>query len=289
VETPVTARRHRRRYWKRVILISTLVGGLAGFLVSHLFHSKYTSRSLISMERGNGDSWGTLSIRDYKSRLATFQEQALTGNQFLPIIQRLGIARTGEEGKIVEQIRQNMRIEPALEGDITVADSDAVYPSQILGFDVIYTDASPRQAEQMCNGVTSVLLEERRAQGRKSQDEAVEFLQRMADDAKNNLETIHAQLGRRVANKGSRTVGEQTSDQKLAHDYKRDQESYDAALAKLRQSKAAAQISRAREAGEPMQVLLPCSHPDSTNSPNRLLFASAGVGAGLLLAIGLLL
>jgi len=287
VETPVTAQQHRPRYCKRVILISTLVGGLAGFLVSFLFHPKYTSRSLISEQQANGsDYWGTLSIRDLKSRLATFQEQALTGNQFLPIMQRLGIARAGEEGKIVEQIRHNMRIDPALEGDIA---GDAVYPSQIIGLDVIYTDASPRRAEQMCNGVTSVLLEERRAQSRKSSDRAVEFLQRMVEDAKNNLETIHAQIGGRLANKGSRTVEEQASDQKLAQDYKRDQASYADVLAKLRQSKAAAQTSREREAGEAMQVPFPCSHPGPTNSPNRLLFASAGFGAGLLLGIGLLL
>jgi len=236
-----------------------------------------------------GDVWGTIPIRDYKSRLAIFGKQALTGHQLLPIIQRLGIAKTGEEEKSVEQIRRNMRIEPALYDDITVADTDAVQGSEIIGFDVIYTDESPQRAEQMCNRLTSVLLEEGRAQRRKTQDDMMEFLQRQVEDAKNNLKTIHAQLGRRLANKGSRTVEKRASDQKLARDYKRAQASYVAILNKLRQANAATQISHELEAGEPMQILLPCSHPDSADSPNRLLFASAGFGAGLLLAISLLL
>src|SRR5882757_2645632 len=289
LETPVNSRQYHQRNWKRVILISILVGGLVGFLVSYLFQPKYTSRSLVSVRRPDGDVWGSFPIRDYQSRLAVLRERALAPNHLRPIIQRLGNAKTGEEGKTVEQIHRNVKMEPALEGNITAADNDAVYPSQIIGFNVIYTDTSPSQAEQMCNWLTSTVLEEQRAQSRKSRDNTVQFLERQAEYAKNNLETIHAQLGKRLADKGSRTAEEQASNQKLAHDYKIAQALYTVLQDKLRQMKPAAQLSTELEAAEPMQVLLPCSHPDSADSPNRWLFAGVGLLTGLLLAVGFLL
>jgi hypothetical protein len=86
------------------------------------------------------------------------------------------------------------RKEPALEGNLRVADNDAVYPSQIIGFDVVSTDASPQQAEETCNWLTSAVLEEQRAQRRKTEDNTREWLDRQVEHAKNNLETIHSQL-----------------------------------------------------------------------------------------------
>jgi hypothetical protein len=235
-----------------------------------------------------GDVWGTVPIRDYKSGLANFQQRALAGNHLLPLIERFGLAKAGEEERVILQIRRTMKMEPVLMGNITATDNDAVHPSQIIGFDVTYTDSSSERAERMCNGLTSLLLEEKRAQRRQSRDDTREFLQRQVEEAKKNLETIHAQLVMRRANRGARTIEEKASDQELAHDYKSAQTSL-AQLDKMRKADDTPQISIELEANERVRVLLPCSHPDSADSPNRWFCASAGVGVGLLLGIGLLL
>jgi polysaccharide chain length determinant protein (PEP-CTERM system associated) len=72
----------------------------------------------------------------------------------------------------------------------------------------------------------------------------------------------------------------------LARDYDNAQKVYQDDLAKQSTSKMATQAEQDQE-GERMALLNPADLPDSPSFPNRLLFAGGGLGAGLVLGLGL--
>jgi polysaccharide chain length determinant protein (PEP-CTERM system associated) len=74
----------------------------------------------------------------------------------------------------------------------------------------------------------------------------------------------------------------------LARDYENAQKVYLDDLAKQSTSKMATQAQQQQQ-GEQMALLNPANLPDSPSFPNRLLFAGGGLGAGLILALGLAL
>jgi polysaccharide chain length determinant protein (PEP-CTERM system associated) len=71
----------------------------------------------------------------------------------------------------------------------------------------------------------------------------------------------------------------------LARDYDNAQKVYQDDLAKQSTSKMASQAQQ--QEGEQMRLLNPASLPDSPSFPNRLFFAGGGMGAGLMLGLGL--
>lgn len=74
----------------------------------------------------------------------------------------------------------------------------------------------------------------------------------------------------------------------LARGYDNAQKVYQDDLAKQSTSKMATQAEQDQE-GERMALLIPADLPDSPSFPNRLLFAGGGLGAGLILGLGLTL
>src|SRR5436190_16171965 len=110
----------RRRL--KVILIPALLAPLAGFLVSYAFPPKYSSQSLVLVEGQKvPDNYVQPVITsDFTQRLATMQQQVLAGNRLRPMIERLGIAKPGEEGSVIQEIRANMTVEPVIT-DISAA------------------------------------------------------------------------------------------------------------------------------------------------------------------------
>ena len=74
----------------------------------------------------------------------------------------------------------------------------------------------------------------------------------------------------------------------LARDYDNAQKVYQDDLAKQSTSKMATQAQQQQE-GEQMALLNPANLPDSPSFPNRPIFAAGGLGAGLVLGLGLAL
>ena len=272
----------RLRRWKRVV-IPALVLGIAGFLASFLFTPKYTSRALVSQQPSQTlDVWGPVIIEDYEARLTTVQQQVLASDRLPRMIERIGVAKPGEEGRVLEKVRRNMRIEPALSGankvETTASGKHAVPLNELLGFYVIYTDSSPRRAQAVCDGLTSVLLsvliDDRRTQRIRQQDDTQRFLQSQQENARKELQAMHAQ---HIKN---------DRDQKLARDYEKTLKFSSEMLNKQRQAEAADQAATKSE-GLLDMTSSPASLPESHVFRNLKLCTGAGLLVGLLLAIGL--
>jgi polysaccharide chain length determinant protein (PEP-CTERM system associated) len=178
----------RRRL--KLILIPALLALLAGFLISFAFSPRYTSRSLVLVERqtvpaGYVRPIVTASVRD---RVITLQQQVLSRNQLQALVNRLGLARKGENAdEVIAKIQNNVSI---AEADPLGSSSSgpAMRSGDAPGFYISFTADNLSDAQQICRELTSMLL----AENLKSREQVAEsttgFLSRQLSEAKNNLD-----------------------------------------------------------------------------------------------------
>src|SRR5437660_8314491 len=186
----------RRRL--KVILIPALLAPFAGFLISYAFPAKYTSQSLVLVEEQKVPQGYVKSVvtEDLTQRIATLQQQVLSRNRLQPMIDRLGLAKGGKNlDDAIDDIRQNVAIEP-VETELTVASSTKKRPGQsnVPGFYVNFTAANPREAQQICNELTSMLLEENLKSREQVAQSTTDFLTRQLEDAKRNIDDLDGKL-----------------------------------------------------------------------------------------------
>src|SRR5258708_38570002 len=191
----------------KVILIPALLAPIAGLLVSYAFPPKYSSQSLVLVEDQKvPDAYVTPVITsDFTQRLATMQQQVLAGNRLRPMVERLGIAKPGEEGAIIQEIRTNMTVEPVIT-DITANAPSAPSSSskkskgkkpsgtEVPGFYVRYLSSTPRRAQQICSELTRLLVEENLRTRAGVAQGTTDFLTRQVDESKSALDDQDAKL-----------------------------------------------------------------------------------------------
>ena len=199
----------RRRL--KIILIPALLAPLAGFAVSYIFPPKYTSQSLVLVEGQKVPDNYVQSVitADFTQRIAQMQQQVLAGNRLRPMVERLGLAKPGEETEVVQDIRANMSIEPVptdisagppapSAGSNKKSKSSSSSPRKpgttFPGFNVAFVSSSPRRAQQICSELTSMLLEENLRMRETAARSTTEFLGRQVDDAKRALDEQDAKL-----------------------------------------------------------------------------------------------
>src|SRR5712671_2968800 len=104
----------RRRL--KVILIPALLAPLAGFLVSYVFPSKFTSQSTVLVEAQKiPDTYvQPIITSDFTQRIQTLSQQVLSPSRLRPVIQSLNLVKPDEEGELIEDIQHNMTIEPVI-------------------------------------------------------------------------------------------------------------------------------------------------------------------------------
>lgn len=188
----------RRRM--KVILSPALLAPLAGFLVSFLFASKYTSQSLVLVEAQKVPQGivEPMITEDLAERIALLQQQVLTQSRLQPMLVRTGLAKPGQDiDQVVEKIRGSMTVEPVIT-DISQASSGGKkkpgQSSGVPGFYVNYTASTPREAQQMCNELTSLLLEENLRSREDVARGTTDFLSKQVEDTKHNLDELDSKL-----------------------------------------------------------------------------------------------
>jgi polysaccharide chain length determinant protein (PEP-CTERM system associated) len=176
------------------ILIPALLATLAGFLVSYGFPAKYTSQSLILVVGQKLQEGYTQPVitEDLTNRVATMQQQVLSRNRLRPMIERMGLAHDGKNvDDVANAIRQSVAIEPAF-----------MEPSQMgaardsRGFNVNYTAPNPKEAQQVCDEVTSMLLEENLKSREQVGQSTTESLKLQVEEAKRNLDEQDSKLAK---------------------------------------------------------------------------------------------
>jgi polysaccharide chain length determinant protein (PEP-CTERM system associated) len=188
----------RRRI--KVILVPTLMAPLAGFLVSYLFAAKYTSNSLVLVVGQKVPEGIVQSVvtEDLAQRIATLQQQVLSHDRLQPMVERLGLAKPGQDAdEAIEIIRNNMTVEPVITDLSDIASGGKKKPGQgspVPGFTVGYTAASARRAQLICNELTSLLLTENLRSREDVARGTTDFLSKQVEDTKRNLDEQDSKL-----------------------------------------------------------------------------------------------
>lgn len=182
----------RRRM--KVILIPTLIAPLAGFLISFAFSPKYTSQSLVLVEDQKVPEGYVKPVitEDITQRIATMQQQVLSRNRLAPMIENLKLAQGKNVDDVIDDIRQNLTVEP-VQPDITAAKRKKGQ-NDVPGFYVNFTASNPREAQNICSALTSMMLEENLKAREQVAQGTTDFLSRQLEDAKHNLDELDSKL-----------------------------------------------------------------------------------------------
>jgi len=185
-----------------LILIPTLLAPLAGFLISYLLTAKYTSQSLVLVEAQQVPTGVVQPVvtEDLSQRIATMQQQVLGRNRLQPMVDRLGLVRGGKNlDQVIDEIRAGLQLEPVVTDLSSIANADGgkKKPGQstnVPGFTVNYTGPNAKEAQNICNELTSLLLTENQTSRERVAQSTTDFISRQLDEAKRNLDDQDAKL-----------------------------------------------------------------------------------------------
>src|SRR5579864_8299615 len=187
----------RRR--AKMILIPALLAPAVGYLVSYAFAPKYTSQSLILVEGQKVPESMVQPVvsEDLTARVVTLQQQVLSQSHLQPMIERLFPNKNSQQaGEMMDAIRANMSVEPVLTDLSGIGGGKKKGPGQspVPGFYIDYTAASAREAQQVCNELTSLLLTENDKSVQAAATGTSDVLNKGLEDAKRNLDDMDAKL-----------------------------------------------------------------------------------------------
>jgi polysaccharide chain length determinant protein (PEP-CTERM system associated) len=188
----------RRR--AKVILVPVVLAPLAGFLVSYAFPSKYTSQSLILVEqqRVPEEMVKPAVTEDLTTRVATLQQQVLSQSRLQPAVEKIYPNKNPQAvGEMIDTIRLNMSVEPVLT-DLSSIGNGANKPkkgnSPVPGFYLNYSAPNAREAQQICNELTALFIEENLKSVQAAATGTTDVLNRGLEDAKKNLDDMDSRL-----------------------------------------------------------------------------------------------
>jgi hypothetical protein len=95
--------------------------------------------------------------------VATLQQQVLSQSRLQPVVERLYPGTSQQRvSEIIDDIRSNMTVLPIVT-DLSQIGTSATKEkpsSPVPGFNVNYTASNPHEAQQICNELTSLLVDE---------------------------------------------------------------------------------------------------------------------------------
>ncbi len=188
----------RRR--AKMILIPAVLAPLAGFVVSYAFPAKYTSQSLILVEGQKVPETMVQPIvsEDLTERVVTLQQQVLSQSRLQPMIERLFPNKSSQQvSEMIDAIRANMTVEPVVTDLSQIGTAKKTKPSgqsPVPGFYVNYTAPNPREAQQICNELTSLMVDENLKSVQAAAAGTSDVLSKGIEDSKKNLDDLDAKL-----------------------------------------------------------------------------------------------
>jgi uncharacterized protein involved in exopolysaccharide biosynthesis len=190
----------RRRV--KLILIPTLLAPIAGFLISWVVPAKYTSQSLVLVEAQQVPTGVVQPVvtEDLAQRIATMQQQVLGRNRLQPMVDRLGLVRGGKNlDQVIDEIRAGVQVEPVFTDLSQVANPDGSkkkngQQTSVPGFTVSYTGPNAKEAQSICNELTSMLLTENQSSRERVAQSTTDFISRQLEEAKRDLDDQDSKL-----------------------------------------------------------------------------------------------
>jgi len=185
-----------------VLLISPVLALIAGFLISFGIPQKFTSASLVGVEPQTVNlmpnaPWiqvRSITAPSLRERMMTLQQTVLSHNQLQRLVSHLSLAKDGKNAEaIIADIQNNVIIAeaqplgtpPPGEGSTGPPKAPPTEPS---AFSISVTADSRQDAQQICRGITSMLLLENLKSREQQAMSTSDFLTQQLADAKNDLD-----------------------------------------------------------------------------------------------------
>src|ERR1700739_3553045 len=189
----------RRR--AKVIVIPMLLAPLIGFLVSYAVPPKYTSQSLILVE---GQKVPEAMVQpvvsdDLQTRIQMLRAVATSDSEMRPGLASLFPNRSSQQ---IDGMLDEMRNQPNLIG-VPFSDLSQITGSNVRkkpgqatspGFFVSYIAPNPREAQQVCEALTSKIIAKNLKFIQDNAKGTVDVLTQGLENAKNNLDAMDAKL-----------------------------------------------------------------------------------------------
>ncbi len=181
-----------RRIW--VILIPTVLIGAVTFGYSLTIQDRYTSQTLVLVEQQKvPDRFVTPVVTDaLNQRLGTMREQILSRSRLQPLIDRYPVFSEQEKAQMPLEDLIN-----ALRSAISVTPVQTLGPGGrdgLPGFYISFTWSDPYLAQQICQQITSMFMEENLKWRESRAQQTTAFLQKQLDEAKQKLDEEDARL-----------------------------------------------------------------------------------------------
>src|SRR5262249_53598812 len=169
---------------------------LAGFALSYAFSPKYTSESLVLVEEQKVSEIYVKPVvsQDLTQRVATLQQRAMSAENLRPLIESLGIAHGANIDGAVDGIRANVAIAAVVTTALGPIPPGGRRKSALPGFNVSFTASNPHRAQEICAGVTNIMIRENLNDSASNARNTADFLGRQVEDAKRNLDQLDAKL-----------------------------------------------------------------------------------------------
>lgn len=274
-----------KRLRTRVVLGAAVLGVLAGFALSFAFSPRYTSESLVLVEEQTvaASLVQPVANQDLTQRAAILQQRAMSAENLRPLIETLGIAHGANVDGAIDGIRANVTINPVVTTSLGAIPPSGNRQTAFPGFNVTFTASDPHRAQEICAGVTNIMIRENLNDTIATADATRDFLRRAVEDEKGKLMNLGVELAtfkKQAARSTSADID--ARERILTTEYNSEQRSYEELLA----NKRAADLMRtmnSEQLGETMSVLNPADLPDAPESPDRVQFAGVGLVGGLVM------
>ena len=233
-------KRLRKSY--KLILSSALLAVLTGFLFSYAFTPKYTSQSLILVEgqKVPENMVQPVVSEDLAARMAMLQQQVMSQSNLQRVIDRVFPGKNSEKvSEIIDEIRLNMTVEPVVT-DLSQASGkkEGGQSTAVPGFYVNFTASRPQEAQQICNELTNLLVNENMKSMQAAANGTSAVLSKGLEDTKQNLDQLDSKLAEFKKQYVGQLPGEEENNLKILMELNSQLEANTQTLNRAQQDKA---------------------------------------------------
>jgi polysaccharide chain length determinant protein (PEP-CTERM system associated) len=179
----------RRRIW--LLIIPAMVGPVVGYALSFTMPEVYSSKTMVLVERQKvPESIAPTVITDQlNERLSTMRDRILSRTRLQPLIESIGLYkdRKAPMEDLVNVMQRNIIV-------ATITPPGAQKGGPVSGFTITFNHDIPRQAQQVCQQLTSMFIEENLKLRENQATNTTEFLDSQLREAKGKLDDFDARM-----------------------------------------------------------------------------------------------
>lgn len=180
-----------RKKW--LLLLTAVLGGAVGLLLSVVIPPQYTSHTMVLVEEPVvADSYVKPVVNeDVSQRLASMQGQILSRTRLQDLIEQFNPYKK-DMGKVpmevmIERLKKSIKVAPLNPMPGTMS-------RELPGFTVDVTLGDAHLAQQICNEISSMFRNQNIHQRQKQAEDTTEFLAKQLEGAKGKLDEQDAKL-----------------------------------------------------------------------------------------------